>query len=327
MKKIIPAKIFPGNTIGIIAPSSSFKTTPLAIQKKLATSLEKALETTVVFGPHVREANAQDSSPIESRISDLHAAFKDPSINAILCVRGGFHVNQILDHIDWDLIQKNPKVICGYSDNTVLLNAIYAKTGLVTYSGPNLSTLGKYDPEYILEYFKKCTADSKPFNIAPSNKWNSGISGDEQILKSKKYVVIEEGIAEGTSLGGNLSSMAILQGTQYRPSLKNSILFLEEVDMFGENFAAMFDRNLQSMLQLPDAKDIKGVVIGRFQQKTGMTMKKLLEILASKNIPKNIPIIANAGFGHSAPVFTFPIGGTVKISASGTDASIEILKH
>lgn len=157
MNKIIPEKLKKGDEIRVIAPSRSMK-----ILKKdiidIAKSRLESLGFKVSFGKNVMKSINDDykCASIEDRVSDLHDAFRDKNVKAILTVIGGYNVNQILDEIDYELIKNNPKILCGFSDITALTNAIYAKTGLVTYSGVHFSSFGmKYGFEYSLDYFKK----------------------------------------------------------------------------------------------------------------------------------------------------------------------------
>ncbi len=94
------------------------------------------------FGEHVDEDDEFRSGSIASRVADLHAAFADPEVAAILTAIGGFNSNELLPHLNWELIAANPTVLCGYSDITALSNAIFARTGLVGYSGPHWSSFG-----------------------------------------------------------------------------------------------------------------------------------------------------------------------------------------
>jgi muramoyltetrapeptide carboxypeptidase len=110
----------------------------------------------LTYGDHVDERDVFDSSSIESRVVDLHAAFAESDVAAILTVIGGFNSNELLPHLDWDLIAANPKIFCGYSDITALQNAMVARTGLVTYSGPHWSTFGMRDYfDQTLEWFQR----------------------------------------------------------------------------------------------------------------------------------------------------------------------------
>ena len=329
MKSIFPSKLKKGDTICVIAPASSivsFK--PKNLKRKAMERMEKSLGLKVVFSKNSHETNKFYLSSIKSRVSDLHSAFKNKNVKGIACARGGFNSNEFLSYIDWNIIKKNPKPIWGYSDITVLSNALYAKTGLVTYSGPTFSTMGAKEEKnimkYILESFQKCLMTDVPFNIIPSKYFN------ERKLKAQKnkgLTVLQSGNCKGTVIGGNLCSLNLLQGTPYMPDLKNKILFLEDDDFGGKLSPLEFARNLESLLQCKDGLTVKGIVLGRFQKGFNMDIDRMKFILSNTKISKNIPIIYNVDFGHTAPMITFPIGGEVAIQATKSKASIQILKH
>lgn len=111
------------------------------------------------------------------------------------------------------------------------------------------------------------------------------------------------------------------------PDISDSILFIEDDDMAGNFFGVEFDRNLQSLIHQPNFEKVKGLVIGRFQKNTDMTTEKLRYIIRTKEELKNIPIFANADFGHTNPMITFPIGGTAKILVNNNEVRFEILQH
>ncbi len=269
------------------------------------------------------------SSSIESRIFDLHAAFSDKNVKAIITTIGGFNSNQLLNHIDFNLIKKNPKILCGYSDITVLLNSIYAKTGLVTYYGPHYSTFGmKKGIEYTQEYFKKCLFKKKEYQILPSKKWNDDEWFKDQekrhFVKNTGFGIFNTGFAKGKIVGGNLCTFLLLFGTEFRPKLDKSILFIEDDESTNRFW---FDRNLQSLLQQEDFPKVNGIVIGRTQRKSNITDKVLEKILSTKKELDGIPVITRADFGHTSPMATFPIGGTIKVTAEKESAVIEIKEH
>ncbi|MBW3002706.1 LD-carboxypeptidase [Candidatus Woesearchaeota archaeon] len=325
---MIPEKLKQGDEIRIIAPARSMGLLSEENKKTAKQKLE-SLGFKVTFAEHVDEKDEFISSSIQSRVKDLHAAFADKNVKAILTVIGGFNSNQLLRYIDYDLIKKNPKILCGYSDITALGNAIYQKTGLVTYSGPHFSTFGmEKGLEYTIEYFKKCLMQDKPFEVEPSKKWSDDEWWTEQekrdFIDNKGYLVVNEGTAEGTIIGGNQCTFNLLQGTEYRPKFKNTILFLEDDE---EVRAHHFDRDLQSIIHLPDFSEVKAIVIGRFQKVSEMTEEKIRKIIKTKKELEKIPVIANADFGHTTPHITFPIGGTAKVYAKGRKVKLEIIKH
>lgn len=326
-KQIFPAKLVEGDEIRVIAPSFSMSIISKETREYARNGFLK-IGLNLTFGKNVEECDQFISSSIESRIEDLHEAFSDPKIKGILTVIGGFNSNQILDSIDWDLIQKNPKIFCGYSDITALQNAIYAKTGLITYSGPHYSTFGDLKSiEYTVEYFKKCLFSDKAFNILPSDQWSDDMWYADQekrtFIPNAGYLPINPGTAEGILIGGNLCTLNILQGTKYFPSLDDSVLFIEDDE---ESHPVNFDRDLLSLIQQPNFDKVKGLVIGRFQKNSKFTDDLLVKILESKKQLKHLPILANADFGHTTPMITFPIGGRISFT-SGKESSITLLTH
>lgn len=331
MEKTYPEKLKAGDEVRIIAPSRSMS----LISKECRDIANKRFDDLglkLSFGKHVEESDDFISSSIESRVADLHDAFLDKNVKAIITVIGGFNANQILRYLDWDLIKNNPKILCGYSDITVLNNAIFAKTGLVSYSGPHYSTLGQelfFD--YTLEYFKKCLMSDEPFEVKPSVDWSDDkwyINQKERnLIKNDGFLVINEGKASGTIIGSNLCTFNLLQGTEYFPDFKDSILFVEEDEMAGKLTRVEFDRNLQSLIHLPGFEGVKGIVIGRFQKASEITDDLLIKIIKTKKELNNLPVIANVDFGHTDPKITFPVGGEAVLEAKEGQSKLEITKH
>jgi len=329
---IYPLKLKKGDEIRVIAPARSLSILSEEL-KDIANKRFLDLGFKLTFGKHVEEVDSFHSSKIKSRIEDLHEAFSDKKVRAILTVIGGFNSNQILRYLDWPIIRNNPKIFCGFSDITALSNAIYAKTGLVSYSGPHYSSFGeKLNFDYSLDYFKKCLMNDDFFDILPSENWSDDAWYKEQdkrqIIKNAGWWVINKGQAKGKILGGNLCTFNLLQGTEYFPKFKeNTILFIEDDDMAGDQFDVSFDRDLQSVIHQPGFKKVKALVIGRCEIRSKMTVEKLKEIISSRLELKNIPVIANVDFGHTTPRITFPIGGVVEIKAGDDSSLIRILKH
>lgn len=327
-QKIYPTKLKAGDEVRIVAPSRS-----LAIisdeSRKIANKRFSDLGLRLSFGKHLEEKDAFVSSSTVSRIEDLHDAFRNKNVKAIITVIGGFNSNQLLKYLDWNLIRNNPKIFCGFSDITALNNAIFAKTGLISYSGPHYSTFGQelfFD--YTLEYFKKCLLSDDPFEIIPSEQWSDDIwyknQKERTLIKNDGFLLINKGNASGTIVGANLCTLNLLQGTEYLPDLENSILFIEDDE---ESLPHTFDRDLQSLIHLPSFSDVKGVVIGRFQKASEITNDLLIKIIKTKKELDNLPVIANVDFGHTDPKITFPVGGEVNLVAQVGKVKIELIKH
>lgn len=328
MNKIYPDKLKDGDEVRIIAPALSYSIFSEEL-KSIANKRFEDLGLKLTFGKHINEKNDFTSSSIESRVEDLHDAFSDKNVKAIFTAIGGANSNQLLKYLDWQLIKNNPKIFCGFSDITALNNSIFAKTGLVTYSGPHYSTFGqKLYFDYTLDYIKKCLMTSDSVAIKPSESWSDDSWYKDQdkrnLIKNDGWLVIKEGKAIGAIIGGNLCTFNLLQGTEYMPDLDNSILFLEDDYLTNPD---TFDRDLQSLIHLPDFNKVKGIVLGRFQNKSVVTNSLLTQIVKTKRELNNIPVIANIDFGHTDPKVTLPIGGTVELDANFTDSKITILEH
>jgi muramoyltetrapeptide carboxypeptidase len=329
MEKIYPTKLKSGDKVRIVAPSRS-----LAIVSRecrdIANKRFAEMGLKLSFGKHLEEIDDFVSSSIESRIEDFHDAFADKNVKAILTVIGGFNCNQLLKYLDWDLIKKNPKIFCGFSDITALNNAIFAKTGLVSYSGPHYSTFGqKLYFDYTLDYFKKCLLSDEPFEIKASENWTDDAwyknQDDRKLIKNEGWCAINEGEAQGTILGANLCTFNLLHGTEYFPKFtEDTILFIEDDE---ESKPHHFDRHLQSVMHQPGFENVKGLVVGRFQNVSGISEDLLIKIIKSKKELNNLPVIANVDFGHTSPIITFPIGGVAEIKAGVDFTSIKILEH
>ena len=309
---MIAPKLKQGDEIRVIAPSRSLSVVYEEIFRNALSYLEQQ-GFRVTFSKHSREKDDWDSSSVRSRVEDIHEAFLDDNVKAILTAIGGFNVNQILEHIDYEIIRQHPKIICGYSDITALLNAIYAKTGLITYHGAHFSTFGfDVEAEYTLRAFFDCVMKSQSITVKPSQAAN-------------EYTVIQRGACEGTIIGGNLCTLNLLQGTQFMPQADEIVLFLEDDNIVGDYFIYEFDRNFQSLLQAYGTERIKGVVFGRFDDSCKMNTDTVKRLIAEK-LPKDIPVVFGVDFGHVLPMMTFPIGGKVRSDAAA-DLQIEIVKH
>ena len=326
---MIPKKLKAGDEVRVIAPSRSM--TILGDDcKKIATERLEALGLKVTFGKYVMEADEDYLiASAQHRAEDLNEAFKDKNVKAILTVIGGFNSNQILDLIDYEAIKENPKIFCGFSDITVLSNSIYAKTGLVTYSGPHYSSFGMLKGfEYELEYFKKMFFSDEEFEVVSSKEWSDDLwfidQENREFIPNDGMFVINEGTAEGEIVGGNLCTLNLLQGTKYMPNIENKILFLEDDNMAGKIFLMEFDRNLQSLIHTPEFKTVKALVLGRAEKDCIMTKEKWIKMIKNKPELQNIPVIAGVDFGHTTPIIAFPIGGKARLEAKDNNIKLFI---
>jgi muramoyltetrapeptide carboxypeptidase LdcA involved in peptidoglycan recycling len=259
---------------------------------------------------------------VASRVADLHAAFADPDVAGILTVIGGFNSNQLLPYLDWDLIKANPKIFCGYSDITAVQNAILARTGLITYSGPHWSSFGMRDHfEQTLSWFAEALFDDRSIELYPAEAWTDDLwfldQDNRTVHSGEGWWPLAPGQASGRIVGGNLCTLNLLQGTEYMPSLDGALLMIEDDAMSD---ADTFARDLASLLQQPGAAGVQGVVIGRFQEASQVSRHLLEQIIGRHGRLAGLPVLANVDFGHTNPLATFPIGGQASLTVGATSS-------
>ncbi len=299
---IKPKKLSKGSRIGIISPASS-------ITKEELDEIDSFLNSLGFIGvpsKYVLDKLGYLAGTDNNRVEDIHEMFSRKDIDAILCARGGYGTPRILPFIDYKLIRRNPKIILGYSDITSLLIAIYQKARLVTFHGPvGISTFN----EFTLKYFNEILVEGKDMielkseqEITTEADSNNSIN---EILK------ITPGKVEGELVGGNLSLLLTLLGTEYDLNLKGKILFIEEV---GEE-PYRIDRMLTQLLNSGKLNDCAGIAMGVFSncevKKVNPSFKESLnlrEVLIDRLSPLNIPTIYGLSFGHIKNKFTLPIG-------------------
>ena len=231
--------------------------------------------------------------------------FADSNVKMIWCAKGGENSNSILDYLDYELIRSNPKIICGYSDITVLTNVITSKTGLVTFSGTNFKTIATDNTDYsykqILKRFKE---------------------GSLEIgTKSDSYQVINPGIAEGELVGGNLSLIRGLIDGKYKLEFTDKILFLEELGL--ETPPALVSNYLYYMKQNGIFNKIKGLWIGNYEHESDVKLEKIvLDVIRDEY---NIPIVKSDNFGHIETKTVIPIGTRAKIDTT-SKVKVELIE-
>ena len=330
MKPIFPGKLKEGDEVRIIAPATGLSFMSLE-NRRIAIRNLASLGLRVSFGRNAEKLdnNYLESTNILQRVDDIHEAFADKNVKAVMTVTGGYNSNQLLKYLDYKLIKRNPKIFIGYSDITALQWAIYTKTGLVTYYGPDFDTFGmKNGVDYIIDSFQKCLMSEKPYELMPSKEWSDEKwwldQDNRHFIKNKGPMVIHDGKAKGRLIGGNLCTINLLQGTEFMPNIRDSILFIE-----GDKDSnwGYFDRDLQSMLHQKGINGIKGMLIGRFQKESNVPNEILRKIISTKKELENILIVANLDFGHTYPLATLPIGGKAEIIAEKNKSFIRIIKH
>ncbi|WP_373057061.1 LD-carboxypeptidase [Zunongwangia sp. H14] len=311
---IRPQALKEGDTIGIISPASAiFESEPYDIARE---SFE-AMGLKVKFGQFTRSRYGHLAGTDEQRAAELNAMFADKSINAIIALRGGSGSARILDKLDYNLIKKNPKIFIGYSDITALHLAIFEMTRLITFHAPvAVSTWNSFSATHLKDIlFNK----DMPVLMNPSEK------GDELVQTQNRIRTITPGTVKGRLLGGNLSVLTGIMGSEYFPTdWKGKILYIEDV---GEKIYAV-DR-MMSQLRLGGVlKQVSGFVFGKCTDcdpgGSGYGSLTLEEVLDSYIKPLDIPAFTGAMIGHIDDNMTIPNGIHAEINAE--KGSIKLLQ-
>ena len=294
---MIPSKLKKGDTIGVIAPSNYIEKDDLEyINASIA--LMEASGFKVKFGKYVFEDTLGYGTSPEKRAADINWAFKDDEVKAIMCVKGGEDSNTTLDYIDYEMIKEHSKIICGFSDNTSILNAIHEKTGLVTYHGPTFKSLTSWETGYAYKQFIKTFAENT----------DSLIMGEPE----DEYTTIQVGQATGELVGGNLSLFTKLICGKYAVNLQDKILFLEELGF--EAAPEMVNSNIYYLKQNGVFDKIAGLWIGNYEHPSKISLEKI--IMNAIGDEYKFPIIKSDNFGHIDKKIIIPIGTKAEINTN-----------
>ena len=292
---MLPRSIKPGDTIGVIAPANVILEKDEEYIAK-STKLFEDLGYKVKFGKYVRENSLGYGATAKQKAEDINNMFADEEIKAIICVKGGEDSNTTFDYIDYELIKKNPKIICGFSDITSITNAIYNKTDLITFNGPTFKSLTSWETDYAFKELIKRFQD-KSLEL--------GVEED-------KYETLQEGIAEGELIGGNLSLTTKLVSGKYSLDFTDKILFIEELGL--ESDPNLVNNNLYYMKQNGVFDKIKGIWVGNYEHESGVAIEKiLLDVLDGES---NFPIIKSNNFGHCDKKTVIPIGTKARLDTT-----------
>jgi len=325
---IKPKKLEKGDTIGIIAPSAG-----LYFPHRLDNAIKflEAQGYIVKEFPCTRKNNGWESAPAENRAKEIMDAFKDKEVKAIIALIGGTVATQTLKYLDFEKIKQNPKIFCGYSDNSILHYAFYTRSNLTTFYGPCIITqFGEY-PEplkHTLDHFNKALTSSSPIGIVkPSESWTDefldwskklDLTRPRKLKENKGFEWLRKGKTKGKIMGGCLTSIVHLPGTIYWPDYKDKILFLElpEGQKFDEGEPLPYiDWYLSQLEILGVFGQIKGLIFGRpfrySEEDTNILKKKLIE----RTKDYDFPILFGADIGHSDPQITIPLGVEVLIDS------------
>jgi len=303
MKNLIPKALRKGDTIGLISPSSH-----CAYPEKIGQAVSYLEKNGYRVKPslHLNRIDPDPAIADREKLHDIHEMFSDPAVQAIFCLRGGAGATRLLNNIDYELIAANPKILAGYSDITALSLALYAKTGLISFSGPMLATELYSPTPYTEEHF---------WGILTSENYAMSL----QNHKNHSLTCIREGTAEGQLIGGNLSVLCSMIGTPFLPSFKGTLLFLEDVN----EPAYRVDRMLSHLSNANLLAGCSALLFGQFYgepERSGEDerLKRVFEYYSTLN--DHAIVLSGLSYGHIRDLMTIPVGAhfKVQISPSGT---------
>lgn len=296
--KIKPSKLKKGDTIGLIAPGSYIS------QDQLDESIKnfEELGYKVKYNNIILDKYGYLAGFDKERAKDIHSMFLDDEVKAIVAVRGGYGCARLLPYLDYNLIKENPKILMGYSDVTSLLYALYSKTGLVCFHGPvGISTFNEYSLKHMNNTIATINEKYEMKNLSEDDD---------------KIHIIKNGVAEGVLVGGNLSIVVSMIGTEYDIDTENKIIFLEDI---GEE-PYRIDRMLTQMRQNGKFDNCSGIALGVFRRcdvdpddpefENSLTLQQVFE---DRLGDLGIPVIYGMSFGHIANKFNLPFGVKAKL--------------
>lgn len=304
-------RLAPASRVALVAPAG-----PLGERDDLTRGIElcEALGWVAAPGVHTLERHGYLAGTDADRLEDLNAALRDPTIDAVWCLRGGYGILRILPQVDFEALARWPKPVIGFSDITALLLAVRQRTGLVTFHGPMArAPLTRFSHEHLLDVLTR---------VEPAGSLGR-LPVPENVLvpRTPRIVAIHGGSAEGPLVGGNLTLLLALAGTPYFPDLDGALLFLEDV---GEDLYRV-DRLLAQLRLMGALERLAGVIVGQFTDMRKGTSDGALgfdEVLFTYFGPLQIPVAYGFPIGHVDDQWTVPLGVRARLDADAGEVEL-----
>lgn len=318
MDIIKPGRLQKGDTVGVISPSSYIPEALRPDCERARVALE-ALDLKVKMGEHAFDRHFYNAGTRQARLADFHAMWRDPEVKMILMSQGGDTAAHLLDGIDYDLIRQNPKIFAGFSDGTTLVNAIFARAGVVTYYGPSfLWGFSRPMGDVFKENFRKTFFEGRVGALAPNPAWRHT---EKKGLRYPGWRTVRNGRASGILMGGHSGCLVTTMLAGYGPDFQDAILFLE-----GTESIAKIDRQLTALRLNGTLARIKGLVIGYFDNhdmKDEAKNRDMADMVLEATAEYGFPILEIGELGHNVENYTFPIGCRATIDAGEKYLSID----
>ena len=287
-KRVRPAALQPGDTVGIIAPAGPIE--PDALEAGCATLLRMGYRP--FYLPSILDHDLYFAGPMERRLNELHEMFRRREVRAVICARGGYGCNYLLPHLDLGLIRRNPKIFVGCSDATTLLTYLCDAAGLVAFHGPMAA--GDF---------------GRPDGV-DEDAWFAAVASGEKyqrVFQADEVEPLAKGTAEGVLYGGCLSLLCASLGTPYEACTRGTILFLEDLN----EPPYRIDRMLMQLKLAGKLKGVKGIIFGEMRGcgQRGAEDYTLQQVVMRVSGDLPVPIAFGLKSGHvSSRNVTLPFG-------------------
>jgi muramoyltetrapeptide carboxypeptidase len=291
-----PPRLRRGACIGVVAPAGVVDGAELA--NGLATIREQGFAVELAPGIYQRDGYLAGSA--ESRAEDLTAFFLRDDIAAIFCARGGFGSVQVLAFLD-AAIERHPKIFCGYSDITILLNWFLQRFGLVTFHAPMVA----------MDLARGLSARAK------EHFWEI-LTGERETWRLQLGEVLRSGRCEAPLVGGCLSLLVTTLGTPYEIGTRGKILFIEDV---GEK-PYRVERMLTHLKLAGKFDELAGLVVGDFTQCDGEGPRDVRTVIAEMFRSAPFPVVMGVAAGHGEENLALPLGITIALDADAGTLSL-----
>lgn len=334
-----------GDCIGIAAPAGFIKDDDY----NQALMFLKDMGYEVKLTKSCTEKDGLFAGSDRDRAEDVNALFEDDSVDAIMCLKGGYGCSRILKYLDYEMISKHPKLLIGYSDITALHTALIQRCGLVTVHGPMILSFRTIYSDYINNLFQKEISAEEivdGYDLSKSGLFDleetsfkgssmeftvtqffSGLQSDEAIgeitlPEGEELKTIIPGSAEGRIVGGNLTVLTSLIGTENELQGDDAILFLEEV----QEPAYRIDRMLQQLYQNGLLDRVSAIMIGDMSSNIDDENRTCEEVIEEYAKLAGKPCISGVPAGHGTENMFLPLNVDAKLTAKKDgSASLVIL--
>ncbi|WP_328631693.1 S66 peptidase family protein [Streptomyces sp. NBC_00356] len=295
-----PERLAPGARVAVVAPSGPVP------EEALQTGLDilRGWDLEPVVSPHVLDAHEEFdylAGTDADRAADLQRAWCDPDVDAVLCARGGYGAQRMVDLLDWDAMRAaRPKVFVGYSDITALHEAFAVRLGVSTLHGPMVATADFLKSSRAQEHLRATLFEPETVRVISAGEGRG---------------VLVPGTARGVTLGGCLSLLAAdLGAAGARASARGGLLCLEDV---GEE-AYRIDRYLTQLLRGGLLDGVTGILLGSWSD-----CDPLRELFADRLGGLGVPVVEEFGFGHCDGALTLPLGVSGELDADAGTLTLD----